>query len=380
MLDIRPSLRLPATLALLAFALLGCGNDTGSNPGGSIDTTTRKDTVCKVNCGTKPKDTACKVNCAFTPGPAAVAPYHPLTAQQIQVAIDTFGAGTRKSFWGMKLVSSKGRSFLMGLPDSTRPEDTWAVPQHRVGFSYDFYIERTELTVSEFCRVMNWAVNEGFVHVVRRDGGRWLATTGHDSLILCTLVPENTGVSSRRVTTDGASVSPSDPFYNRSMDMVTYPGAKLYANFRSKMVGLEPVYDSLTFKPDFRKNGYRFPTEAEYEYALRAGTTTLYPWGLDEVLYELTRVWTRKYLDQSSVGLNQPNDWGLYDMIGGEDVWLEGHLTEPFQHPQATVVDPIAGNDTGKVSCYYGDSRSGGRKYCPQSTTNSLRLVLPLRQ
>lgn len=226
---------------------------------------------------------------------------------------------------------------------------------------------------------MNWAANLGLVHVKIENGGRWIESTSATPQILCTLVPETPGTTDRRVTTDGASFSPFDPFWNRSMDRLTLAGAKLYANFRSRMIGLEPVYDSVSFKPDLRKNGYRLPTEAEYEFAMRAGTTSEYLWGTDDVLSEFQRSYIRSNLAMSSVGLNQPNGWGLYDMIGGESVWLEGHLTEPFRRPQPASIDLLNGVDTGRVACYFGDSRSGGRKYCVPETVNSLRLVLPIR-
>ncbi len=65
---------------------------------------------------------------------------------------------------------------------------------------------------------------------------------------------------------------------------------------------------------------YRFPTEAEWEYACRAGTTTPYYWG-DDLNQVYDYAW---YMENSNyqiheVGLKLPNNWGLYDMKG--NIW-----------------------------------------------------------
>lgn len=84
----------------------------------------------------------------------------------------------------------------------------------------------------------------------------------------------------------------------------------------------------------YQKTGifFRLPTEAEWEYACRAGTNTTYYYGNDpKLLYQYA--W---YLDNSDekyqkVGLKKPNPWGLYDMLGNLMEWTLDHY-EPERY------------------------------------------------
>ncbi len=110
-------------------------------------------------------------------------------------------------------------------------------------------------------------------------------------------------------------------------------------------------------KLNLRKDSYKYrlPTEAEWEYAARAGTTTKYSSGESENSLD-SYAWYRENSEKTihEVATRQPNAWGLYDMHGNAWEWVQDWYS-PDYYSKSPGVDP-KGPKTG----FFRLSRGGG--------------------
>ncbi len=190
------------------------------------------------------------------------------------------------------LILINGGTYLMGSPETEMQRETDEV-QHEVTVS-DFYIGRYEVTQKEYEEVMG----------------------------------EN----------------PSNfEGENLPVENVTWYEAIEYCNKLSEKEGLTPVYtiDGENVSWDRSANGYRLPTEAEWEYAARAGTTSTfntensisdeeanyyghYPYGIEENYFTQENLETEPgQYRQTTVEVDSfsPNKWGLYNIHGNVAEW-----------------------------------------------------------
>jgi len=151
------------------------------------------------------------------------------------------------------------------------------------------------------------------------------------------------------------------------VETVTWFDAVLYCNARSRRDGKDTVYSfsSLTgtagdgctglghLRIDYSKNGYRLPTEAEWEYACRAGTTTDFYWGLnfplwtaaDTLAMDSNAVWWHTSPDSTlPVATRKPNAFGLYDMSGNLWQWCNDWHGDYRSDAQTDPTGPATGN------------------------------------
>lgn len=185
---------------------------------------------------------------------------------------------------GMALVRARGTCFGMGQSGFRAAEE----PIHQVCFSSHFWMDSTEVTFGDFAGV-----------------------TGVDL---------------------AAGASPDLPVVN-----ISWFDALLYCNARSKADGKDTVYVYTAQQGETGKksvleglviseeaDGYRLPTEAQWEFACKADSLTLFFWGND-IAEASGYAWTK---DNSSamahpVGLKRPNIWGLYDIAGNVWEWCQ---------------------------------------------------------
>lgn len=190
---------------------------------------------------------------------------------------------------------------------------------------------------------------------------------------------------------------------NCPVEEVTWFDAVLYCNARSKRDGLDTVYTyaSMTgtygdgvsalegIKSDLSRSGYRLPTEAQWEYAARGGTTTAYYWGDSasaDTMNEKAWYSGNSNSTTSPVATKQANPFGLYDMVGNVGEWTNDwygayattEQTDP-EGPSSGYSRVVRGGGWGTPATYLRSARRDSRGSINRTKDNGFRAVRSAR-
>ncbi len=204
---------------------------------------------------------------------------------------------------------AEGGTFKMGSPDDEEEAEGDEKPQHDVTVS-PFYISKYETTNAEYIEFLNSAE-------VEADGskdGIELIGMGNNPIAV-----EYIGGKFR--FKDGVTQFPTS---DTPVANVTWYGAVEYANWLSNQAGLTPVYTitGTSVTPSWDANGYRLPTEAEWEYAARGGASSGgYTYAGSNSLNDVGWYVKNSGGQIHPVGQKQYNELKLYDMSGNVREW-----------------------------------------------------------
>ena len=218
------------------------------------------------------------------------------------------------------MVPIKGGEFVMGSPETEAGRGTDEGPQHKVKIS-PFWMQQCEITWDEYLPFM---------------------------LNIEEAIPKTTNYVSQ--LSDAVS-KPSKPYVDMSFGMgkagfpaiaMTQHAANKYCEWLSAKTG----------------HFYRLPTEAEWEYACRAGTTNAYSFGDNETkLSSYAWFFENSNSKYQKVGKKKPNPWGLYDMHGNVAEWCLDQYDSDFYRLEK---DEVSANPWNKATQPYPHVVRGG--------------------
>jgi formylglycine-generating enzyme len=129
----------------------------------------------------------------------------------------------------------------------------------------------------------------------------------------------------------GSNPSHFSGYDNLPVECVSWYDAARFCNLLSEKAGLEKCYDETTWRCSVTANGFRLPTEAEFEYACRAGTKTKY-WSGDDYGDLCRAGWFQANSGSKThpVGTKPANPFGLHDTHGNVWEWCNDWYMENY--------------------------------------------------
>ncbi|MDX2472417.1 MAG: SUMF1/EgtB/PvdO family nonheme iron enzyme [Candidatus Krumholzibacteria bacterium] len=234
---------------------------------------------------------------------------------------------------------------------------------HTVTLTNRFSVPATSVTNAQYVEVLQWAYDQGHVG----------ATVGSvfDALDGSTVELFDLDWSLCRISFSDGIFSTTDP--DQPVIRVSWYSSVAYCDWLSLQAGLPRAYDHSTWICNggnpYSALGYRLPTEAEWEFACRAGTTTEFYTGdcLDANTeanyngdYPYEDCPAGAYLASVMDVASYPaNDWGLFDMHGNLEEWTNDWFGF---YPFAVETDPV-GPETGVIRVLRGGNWSSGGYY-----------------
>lgn len=222
------------------------------------------------------------------------------------------------------VIHVEAGTFLMGSnPTDPGFRATEVLHEVEVGA---FSIGATEVTNAQFCEFLNERGNQ------LDDGIRWILT---DRTETC-LIYEDSG---RFLPIAGAA--------DRPVVTVSWNGARAYCRWLSEKTGAS----------------YRLPTEAEWERAARAGTSTTWPWGAEFNPSRLRWKGSPGPPGTVAVATTPPNPWGIHDMLGNTWEWVLDCFEDGY-YSISPRKDPVHFDDDCWTPGIRGGSFRDGPEWC----------------
>jgi formylglycine-generating enzyme required for sulfatase activity len=224
-------------------------------------------------------------------------------------------------------------------------------PLHSVQLS-DFFIAKTETTLAQF---------EDFIRATayRTDAGRGEGSYVWDSLGW----HKKDGVDWRH--TENGRLRPSTQ-NDYPVIHVSWNDAAQYCNWLSEQSGLRKVYDfrhDSLFRIDGSANGYRLPTEAEWEYAAAGGKTVKTdPYAGAKQPAAIAWYSGNASRHPHPVGQKRPNALGIHDLSGNVWEWCHDWYDAGFYAKSQHARHP-SGPDSGEMRCLRGGSWNNSGKH-----------------